>query len=339
MKWTMTTIAVACAVVLLIAATPTAKPRIVEASTTQPRMIAGAGRIEPASEEIQVGADLYGRIRDVLVEEGQAVRRGQPLAALVNDDYHARVSMAATSVQIREAALERLVNGSRSEQRLEAEASLMEAEAVMANARQELSRKAQLHEQKLIARMELESCEREFRVSEARFAAAKQRLSIVREETRPEDLKRARAELDQARAQLAEATAMLDKTIVRSPIDGIVLRKKMKSGESITALSNQPIVTIGDCSRLRVRMDVDETDVAKVEVGQSAWVRADAYGDSRFQGKVICIGRMLGRKNVRTDEPAEKSDVKVLETMIELDPQVKLPVGLRVDAYINPRVR
>jgi HlyD family secretion protein len=95
------------------------------------------------------------------------------------------------------------------------------------------------------------------------------------------------------------------------------------------------VFTVADTRRLRVRADVDETDVARIAVGQPAWVTADAYGSRRFEGTVVRVGSVLGRKNIRTDEPAEKQDTKVLETLIELAPDARLPVGLRVDVFIG----
>jgi HlyD family secretion protein len=97
-----------------------------------------------------------------------------------------------------------------------------------------------------------------------------------------------------------------------------------------------PILTLGDRKTLRVRVDVDETDVSKVRVGQRAYVTADAYGKQKFWGKVVRVGQQLGPKNVRTDEPTEKVDTKILETLVELDPASQLPDGLRVDAFIMP---
>jgi HlyD family secretion protein len=72
-----------------------------------------------------------------------------------------------------------------------------------------------------------------------------------------------------------------------------------------------------------------------VTAGQQAWVTADAYGDRRFAGTVLRVGEVLGRKNIRTDEPGERVDTKVLETLIDLEPGTRLPVGLRVDAFIR----
>jgi len=84
-----------------------------------------------------------------------------------------------------------------------------------------------------------------------------------------------------------------------------------------------------------VRVDVDETDVNRLRQGQPAWVRADAYGDRHFTGHVVRIGDILGPKNVNTDRATEKQDTKILETLVELDPGQRIPVGLRVDAYIQ----
>jgi hypothetical protein len=96
-----------------------------------------------------------------------------------------------------------------------------------------------------------------------------------------------------------------------------------------------PVVTLADDRVRRVRIDVDETDVARVAVGQKAYVTADAFGDRRFAGRVVRIGELLGRKNVRTDEPTERVDTKVLETLVEPEDGRELPFGLRVQAFIE----
>ena len=127
---------------------------------------------------------------------------------------------------------------------------------------------------------------------------------------------------------------MLEKTYVRAPIDGVVIRRHRKVGESVSTQFDSPIVTLADRSRVRVRVDVDETDVAKLGEGQLAYVTANAFGDRRFPGRIVRVGRMLGRKNVRTDEPAERVDTKVLETLVELTDGHELPLGLRVQAFI-----
>jgi HlyD family secretion protein len=128
---------------------------------------------------------------------------------------------------------------------------------------------------------------------------------------------------------------VLSRTIIRSPIDGSILRKHMRAGEAIPDTVEAPIVTIGDNSVLRVRAEIDEADIAKVTVGQRAYVTADAYGGRKFWGKVVRVGLMMGTRQIRTDRPAERVDKKTLEALIELDPGHQLPAGLRVDAFIG----
>jgi HlyD family secretion protein len=113
------------------------------------------------------------------------------------------------------------------------------------------------------------------------------------------------------------------------------LRKRLHDGETISPDNPKGIVTIADVSALRVRVDLDETDVAKVKVGQNAYVVADAFGETKFTAKVVKIGQVLGRKNVRTERPTEKVDTKILEVLLELDKNQTLPLQLRVDAYIE----
>src|SRR5262249_4398047 len=114
--------------------------------------------------------------------------------------------------------------------------------------------------------------------------------------------------------------------------------KHHRSGESVSNSSTvpDPVLTVGDRKVLHVRVDVDETDVGRVQVGQKAYVTADAFGTRKFWGHVVRVGQQLGPKNVRTDEPTEKVDTKIRETLVELDPGTQLPDGLRVDAFIVP---
>ena len=127
----------------------------------------------------------------------------------------------------------------------------------------------------------------------------------------------------------------LEKTLVRAPVDGVVLRRHLRAGESLAVLPvRSPIVTLADVTALRGRVDVDEGDIGGLRVGQPAWVTADAYGTRRFAGRVGRIGEMLGRARIRTDDPAERIDHKVRETLVELEASARLPIGLRVDAFI-----
>ncbi|MGA8313754.1 MAG: efflux RND transporter periplasmic adaptor subunit [Terriglobales bacterium] len=303
---------------------------------TEPFLVAGPGRVEPLSENIQIGSELSGKIKSVNVEEGDTVRKGQVLAVLQNEDYRAEVLSAQAQVLAKEATLRKVVNGARSQERSEALSTVRAAEAVMNNARSEMDRRQKLFDAGVISRDEFERYAREYDVAKANYQENVEHHSLVDDHAREEDRSFAEADLQLARAQLEQARARYEKTLIKSPINGTVLRKHHRNGESVSNSSTvpDPILTVGDKDVLRVRMDVDENDVNKVRVGQKAYVTADAYGKQKFWGQVVRVGELLGPKNVRTDEPTEHVDKKILETLVELDRGVQLPVGLRVDSYI-----
>jgi HlyD family secretion protein len=288
---------------------------------------AGPGLVEPVSEEVRVSAQIGGRLDRVLVDEGERVSAGQVLAIIDNRDYRARVESARADLDLRDAARRRVDNGARVQERDEARASLAEAEAV---------RRRGLLRERVISTAESDEAERAERVARARVDAASQRLDLVNAAAREEDRAGAAADVRLARARLDEAAALLEKTIIRAPIDGVVLRRHRRAGESVSTQFDSPIVTLADDRVRRVRVDVDEADIGRIAVGQSAYVTADAFGDRRFPGKVVRVGRLLGRKNIRTDEPTERVDTKVLETLVELTDGRELPFGLRVQAFILP---
>jgi HlyD family secretion protein len=304
--------------------------------TQRPKLIAGPGRVEPVSEDIKLGSELSGKLKSVNVEEGDIIRRGQILAVLENDDGKAQVLSAQAAVKTKEATLRKVMNGARTQERSEALSTVRAAEAVMENALSQKNRYQKLFEAGVVSREEAERYGREYNVAKAQYQETVEHHSLVDDHAREEDQAFAEAELQLAKASLQEAQARYEKTLIKSPIDGTVLRKHHRSGESVSNSSTapDPILTIGDKEVLRVRMDVDETDVDRVHVGQKAYVTADAYGKQKFWGHVVRVGEQLGPKNVRTDEPAERVDVKILETLVELDKGVQLPVGLRVDTFV-----
>jgi len=300
-------------------------------------VIAGPGLIEPDSEDVQIGSELAGKFKQVLAEEGDIVKKGQVLAVLVNDDYAAQVESSRAQVHQAEAAFEKINNGSRAQERGESAAAMHQAEAVEASARADWDRRQKLFDAGVISQEELDHYHRDFNVAEQQFNAAQQHFHLIDDRQRDEDIASAKAQLENARAQLDSSQAVYAKTFMRAPFDGTILRKHHRTGESITnsSVTPDPVFTMGDVGGLRIRVDVDETDVGRVANGQRVYCTANAYGNQKFWGHVIRVAGQLGHKNVRTDEPNEKTDTKILETLVQLDPGVHLPVGLRVDAYIQ----
>jgi HlyD family secretion protein len=290
--------------------------------------------VEPISEEISVSAQVSGWLQNVFIEEGDRIAQGQAIAVITNVEHLAKVRSAEAELRVKEAELRRVINGARDQERREAAATLAEAEAVLENARLELGRRRNLLQEGVISREEGDGAERQARVAQARADAAREHHDLLEADAREEDRATAESEVALAHARLDEARAFYDKTFVRAPISGVVLRKHRKSGESVSTEFDSPIVTIADRSALRVRVDVDEVDVSKIAVGQRAYVTADAFAGVTFWGRVVRVGQVLGKKNVRTDEPAERVDTKILEVLVQLDDGHELPLGLRVQAFI-----
>lgn len=155
-------------------------------------VLAAPGRVEAASEEVRVSSELSGRLKAVNVEEGDRVRRGQVLAEIQNDDYHARVREAEAELAEREAELRRTVNGARTQERSEAAAAMQAAEAVLNNAKREAERRRGLADRSMVSREEADRFERARQVAQAQYEEAAQHFSLVDADAREEEAALAR---------------------------------------------------------------------------------------------------------------------------------------------------
>jgi HlyD family secretion protein len=304
-------------------------------------IVAGPGLVEPESEDVKVGSELAGKLKEVLAEEGDHVKKGQVLAVLENDDYRAQVENSRGQMHQAQAAYEKVLNGSRPQERREYLAEMQRAESVEANARSDYERSRKLFDDGIISREVMDHTVRDFKVAESQLESAQQQYHLVDDRSRAEDIAAAKAQIESAQGQLVGNEATYAKTFLKAPFDGTILRKHHRTGESITnsSVTPDPVFTMGDVDSLRIRVDVDETDVGRVTNGQEVYVTAAAYPGQRFWGRVIRVAGQLGHKNARTDDPKEKVDTKILETLVQMGPGSHLPVGLRVDAFIDTRAR
>lgn len=299
---------------------------------------AARGRVEGAtSQEIKLASRVVGRLKEVMVSDGDPVHKGQVVAVLENDDLKARVDEAQANLERAQAVLQRLLNGARPEERSAARAEMEEAQAAAENARQNYERAQQLfREGGIVSRSALDQAQRDWKMGQAKLESARERYKLIMAPPRTEDVQAAKADVDLARARLAQAEDNYENTFVRSPVAGVVIKRNMNPGESISYESLfQPIVSVADITRLMVRAEVDETDIGKVQIGQRADIRCEAYPAQTFYGRIVRISGGLGKKKIQTDNPTEKIDTDILETFVEVDPGSPLRVGLRVDVYVQ----
>jgi HlyD family secretion protein len=302
------------------------------------RYVGGNGVVEPADREARLATQVTAVVRKVLVQEGELVQEGALLVQL--DDAAERASLRSAEAELaaERATLAIRERGVRAEDR-----DALAAEARASMARAGLSDDVMARAERLVASgaqtaAELERARLVARADRASAEAAQARLRAAEAGTTAEEIAFQRARVAAAEARVAQARAAVTRLTVRAPRAGEVLQVKVREGELHSAMGTEPLVVLGDTRQLRVRMDLDERDIARVQVGALAYVTADAFGDRRFQGRVVEMGRRFGRKNIRTDNPVERNDTKILEVVLQLDDDRGLVPGQRVTCFVEASV-
>ncbi|MBI3982295.1 MAG: efflux RND transporter periplasmic adaptor subunit [Gemmatimonadetes bacterium] len=220
--------------------------------------VTASGRITPKSA-VDISSDITGRIVSLPVNEGDRVRRGDLLVRIDPSQYEAAVARAQA-----------LLSSS--------EASALQARANRDQARRALDRALALRrtDSVLVSNEQLEQAQTSFEVAEALAVSAEHQV-------------------EQARAGLREARDQLAKTVLRSPIDGQVTRVAVEEGEVAVpgTFSRETglLLTVSDLSVILVKVQVDETDVVRLHLGDSADVTIDAFPDTTFSGRVTKISQ------------------------------------------------
>jgi HlyD family secretion protein len=290
------------------------------------------GRVEPASQMIRIATPIAGRIAEVVVKANDKVFAGELLVRLDDDEARARLAGAEAQVALHERARNDERRKSTEERRREEDAvadadrSVVQAQAALdktAAAKGGAARSDEID----AARATLSRAQARFRDQRDRLATSNAAgLALPT---------RAEGELSAARADLTAAEAALAKTRIRAPLVGTVLQVQAKVGEMALPSLEHPLVLLGDISALRVRAELDEHDFVKVRVGQHVLVRAHAFRDREFQGRVSSIAQYVEAGRITSAEQRKLSDVDVAEVIVELTDPGPLVVGMQVDAYFS----
>lgn len=258
------------------------------------------GKIEPRTQ-VNVSADVMGKIVKLAVREGDAVRAGQLMLQLDDSQYRSAHDQARAA----------LASG-RARQR-EAEASLKVAES-------SYRRQRALFDQRLLSQAEWDQATTAYESARSAFAAANE-------------------EVARAEAAVQGAADNLRKTRFTAPFDGIVSALNVEQGEIvIMGTMNNPgteILTVSDLSRMLVRADVDETDVVDVKLGQKAKITVDAFPDTTFPGTVVEIGNTAKRSATSAVEGQTNFEVKVVfdESVPEVRPGMTADVEIETATH------
>lgn len=294
-------------------------------------VFASPGRVEGASETTQVGAGADGILKAVYVREGQVVEKGTLLGEIACDDLQSSLQTAVAEADITRQSRIRLLRGARDEERKIARDKAAAARATFTEAKSHLGMQSALYQKQQISRSAYEQAVRDLGVAQANLAAAVRNEELVAAPPLKEDKARADAEVLAAEGRVKTVQERIAKCSIVAPIDGTILRVYARSGESFSTVTPRPLFSLADASTRHIRAEVDERDVDKVSVGQKVIVEADALQGRKLNGSVASVSAMMGRKNISTGDPSDKSDRDVLEAVIDLDNNDRpLPIGLRV---------
>lgn len=297
------------------------------------RFVSAQGVVEPRDRETKVSPSIGGRIASIPVKEGDWVEVGAALVELESSVERAALAAANADLATAEAELARTRAGDRTEDRTAALAESRAADARAEQAEGIAARVKKAFDGGAATGDELDRANREAQAQRATADLARARLSSSYAGSRREDILAATARRDAASARVDESAARLAQRTVRAPAAGEVLALKVRAGEFVQP--GDAVVIVGDTSALRVRVDVDERSLGQLAVGAKLVVQVVAFPEEQFTGKVVSLGRRMGRKNVRSDDPVERNDTKILEVVGELEVRDKLVVGQRVVAYIS----
>ena len=264
--------------------------------------VTASGKIE-AETKVDVSADITGRITQIGVKEGDLVKKGQFLIQIDPAQYLSVVSRLEAQVA-------------------QMEASLTQARTNRDQARRQRDRSLEIQKAnaELIAREVVEQAVQAFDVADANYKASQ-------------------AGVDQARAALSEAKSNLAKTRLTAPIDGRVVRLAVEEGEVAVpgTFSRETglLLTIADLSVVLARVQVDETDVVRLHLGDSVSVTIDAFPDTSFVGRVTEISNSAKLSQTGAASGGSTDRAVDFDVEITLD---KPPAGIRPDLSSTARI-
>jgi len=294
-------------------------------------MIRVTGTIE--SRTARISPRVSGRVLQVLVEEGQAVKPGQLLVELDHEYLDLQLRQAEAAVAAARAQLELLRRGARSEDISQAEQQLKQAEINLEQARNDAGRFRRLYEQGSITQKQKEEAETRLALAEAQYNQAREALKKLKSLARPEEIEAAEARLRQAEAAADLFKKNIEDSRVVCPVEGVVTEKAVEPGELVNP--GTTLVTISTLDPVYLWVYVTAGELGRVRLGGRAEVTIDSFPGKIFEGRVVYLSpeAEFTPKNIQTREDRVKL---VFAVKIELpNPEGQLKPGLPAEAIIK----
>ena len=293
---------------------------------------AGPGRVEPISGEIRVGTPVAGQIQSILVWPRDKVFKGALLAIIEDSEQQARVKAAEADVAFRESERDVALAAGVPNERRTAEDNVAKAERDMRRDQAAVDQLALKH----ASGQEIDTAQTALAASRAKHQELRRALEVLLASVAVQRPSRTESAVTVARAELGVAYAALDKTRVRAPRDGVILQSLKTEGDMASATLEDVLFTMGDIGRLRVRVEIDENDIANISAGQHVIVRSDAFANWDIAGAVTHIGVNARARTLAAQRAIVTPKDNAIDVIVELDASTPLVPGMRVDAFFKP---
>ena len=290
-----------------------------------------SGNIE--AHESLVSFKVTGRIIELPVDEGMAMKAGELLARLDNDDYRQQVAVDQAAQRVRHRQLALGLAGSRWQDIAAAKQSAIDAKADLEQKKKDFDRYQALYGKDEISGQVRDQAATNVTRAQATYDRAQEIVNELVEGTRKEELDVDRSNVHQAIANLDMSQIRLSYTVLKAPFNGIVLVRQAELGEVVSP--GTPIVTIADLDHIWLRVYLPETDLGKVHWDQQVDVRTDTYPGKTYNGhiSVIASDAEFTPKSVQTEN---ERVTLVYRVKIDVEnPNHELKPGMPADAYIN----
>lgn len=266
-------------------------PAVANAGASGDYAAISSGKVDIEGGLVDIAARVPGIVQTVLVEEGASVKAGDILAR--QDDMDARLSRDRSSAQLKQA-----------------EAQIPVLEVQMSGARRELARIERLIAEKAVSQQAFDEATDRVRQIEAQIGAQKAAVQLQR-------------------AQLAEANYQVELYVVRAPADGEIVRRYANPGMGASTLNVTPMFQLRPDAQRIVRAEVEERSMPQIHVGQTAEIVPEADQSKSYPGKVMRISEVMGARRLKSDDPSQRADERVIEVVVDAD-QAPVIVGQRV---------
>jgi HlyD family secretion protein len=315
---------------------PELPPPIQPAVSPFPNTVAGAGMVEPETENISVGSPVPGVVVEVIAKVGQKVKAGDPLFRLDDRQLKAQLAIRRAMLEDARAQSKKLDAMPRPEELPPSEAKVLEAKADWENWEQQWSRGEELVTKNAISQEEFMERKQQAIQARERYNSAVAQYDLLKAGAWEPDKRVAQAAIDQAAAQVKDAETDLDRLIIRALVDGEVLQVNVRPGEFVGAPPSQALIVLGNVTQLHVRVDIDEYDIPRYITDAPARATLKGQPNDFFPLKFVRIEPYVVPKKSLTGDNTERVDTRVLQVIYAIQTGGRrLFVGQQLDVFID----